>query len=154
MPISKEMAKRYPADWKRRRRFIIQYRAGNRCEWCFAQNGEPHPDTGSMVVLTLAHVWDKAPENASLLNLACLCQRCHNRWDAADRRMSRIRSRVAKLLRSGQLPLAVAAGCVDGHGDLPTAHRRGTVAPAGVPARHPPGSLRVRGVNHNSGGSG
>ena len=105
MPISKEMAPRYPADWKTRRRFIIQYRAANRCEWCSAQNGEPHPDTGSKVVLTLAHVWDKAPENASLLNLACLCQRCHNRWDAADRRMSRIRRRVACLLRSGQLPL-------------------------------------------------
>ena len=69
------------------------------------ENGEPHPETGSRVVLTLAHVWDKAPENASLLNLACLCQRCHNRWDAADRRMSRIRRRVARLLRSGQLPL-------------------------------------------------
>ena len=82
MPIAKDMVKRYPADWARRRRFIIEYRAGNRCEWCSASNGEPHPDTGSMVVLTLAHVWDKAPENSSLLNLACLCQRCHNRWDA------------------------------------------------------------------------
>ena len=105
MPIAKHMANRYPADWARRRRFIIRYRAGNRCEWCGAQNDEPHPDTGSHVVLTLAHVWDKAPENSSLLNLAALCQRCHNRWDAADRRMSRIRRRVARLLRSGQLPL-------------------------------------------------
>ena len=105
MPISKEMARRYPADWARRRRFIIQYRANNRCEWCSAENGEPHPDTGSMVVLTLAHVWDKAPESASLLNLACLCQRCHNRWDAQDRRMSRARRRLARLLQAGQLPL-------------------------------------------------
>ena len=105
MPISKEVAPRYPADWARRRRFIIQYRARNRCEWCGAENHEPHPDTGSTVVLTLAHVWDKAPESASLLNLACLCQRCHNRWDAADRRLSRIRRRMAALLRSGQLPL-------------------------------------------------
>ena len=105
MPISKEMAPRYPADWARRRRFIIQYRAQNRCEWCAAENGESHPDTGSIVLLTLAHVWDKAPESASLLNLACLCQRCHLRWDAADRRLSRIRSRLAVLLRSGQLPL-------------------------------------------------
>ena len=110
MPISKEMAPRYPSDWARRRRFIIQYRAGNRCEWCGAENGEPHPDTGSIVLLTLAHVWDKAPESASLLNLACLCQRCHLRWDAADRRLSRIRSRLAVLLRSGQLPLPWPAG--------------------------------------------
>ena len=105
MPISKDMAPRYPSDWARRRRFIIEYRAQNRCEWCGALNGAPHPETGSRVALTLAHVWDKRPEQASLLNLAALCQRCHNRWDAADRRLSRIRRRMAALLRSGQLPL-------------------------------------------------
>ena len=105
MPIPKHMAKRYPADWTLRRRFIIEYRAQNRCEWCGARNDEPHPDTGSRVALTLAHVWDKAPEQASLLNLAALCQRCHNRWDADDRRRSRVRRRLARLLRQGQLPL-------------------------------------------------
>ena len=104
MPISKHMAKRYPADWTRRRRFIIQYRASNRCEWCHAVNKERHPVTGSTVVLTLAHVWDKAPENSPLLNLAALCQRCHNRWDAADRARSRLRRRLAALLRAGHLP--------------------------------------------------
>ena len=61
MPIDKEMAKRYPADWDLRRRFIIQYRAKNRCEWCGATDREPHPVTGGHVVLTLAHVWDKRP---------------------------------------------------------------------------------------------
>ena len=86
-------------------RFIIEYRAQNRCEWCGARKDEPNPETGSRVVLTLAHVWDKAPEDSSLLNLAALCQRCHNRWDAQGRRMNRIRRRVAELLRSGQLPL-------------------------------------------------
>ena len=105
MPISKHMAKRYPADWKVRRRFIIQYRAQNRCEWCGAVNRVPHPVTGSTVVLTLAHVWDKAPEKASLLNLAALCQRCHLGWDAGDRTASRIRQRLSRLLRAGQLPL-------------------------------------------------
>ena len=105
MPIPKDMAQRYPDDWRLRRRFIIEYRAQNRCEWCGALNGEPHPETGSRVVLTLAHVWDKRPEQASLLNLAALCQRCHNRWDANDRRKSRIRRRLARLLRQGQLPL-------------------------------------------------
>ena len=105
MPISKQMVKRYPADWKVRRRFIIEYRAQNRCEWCHAANNEPHPDTGNHVMLTLAHVWDKRPEQASLLNLAALCQRCHNRWDAQDRRRSRVRRRLARLLRQGQLPL-------------------------------------------------
>ena len=105
MPIAKEMAKRYPADWTLRRRFIIEYRAQHRCEWCGARNDEPHPETGNHVALTLAHVWDKRPEQASLLNLAALCQRCHNRWDAQDRRRSRIRRRLASLLRQGQLPL-------------------------------------------------
>ena len=105
MPIVREMAGRYPADWTLRRRFIIEYRAKQRCEWCGARNGEPHPDTGNHVELTLAHVWDKRPEQASLLNLAALCQRCHNRWDAQDRRRSRIRRRLARLLRQGQLPL-------------------------------------------------
>ena len=105
MPIRKEMAERYPKDWALRRRFIIEYRAGNRCEWCGAVNKETHPVTGSYVVLTLAHVWDKAPEQASLLNLAALCQRCHNRHDARDRARSRFRRRIARLLRDGQLPL-------------------------------------------------
>ena len=99
------MAKRYPQDWAIRRRFIIEHRAQNRCEWCGAANNEPHPDTGSNVVLTLAHVWDKAPERASLLNLAALCQRCHNRWDAADRRESKLRRAIARRLMAGQLVL-------------------------------------------------
>ena len=105
LPISKEMAKRYPTDWNRRRRFIIEYRAGNRCEWCGARNKEPHPETGKEVLITLAHVWDKRPEQASLLNLAALCGLCHNRWDAKDRAVSRFRQRVARRLRAGQLPL-------------------------------------------------
>jgi hypothetical protein len=102
------MARRYPADWPLRRRFIIQYRAANRCEWCHAENGQPHPATGSDVVLTLAHMWDKRPENASLLNLAALCQRCHNRWDARDRLDSRQRRRVLGLMRQGQIPLCLS----------------------------------------------
>ena len=61
MPIAPEKARRYPSDWGLRRRFIVEYRAGGRCEWCGAVNYQPHPDTGSKVVLTLAHVWDKRP---------------------------------------------------------------------------------------------
>ena len=129
MPISRDMARRYPTDWKLRRRFIIQYRAQNRCEWCGAANKEPHPDTGSTVVLILAHVWDKTPESSSLLNLAALCQRCHNRWDAADRARSRIRRRLAGLLRAGQLPLPWPPG-VSAAMDLYTLLvRAGQIAP-------------------------
>ena len=89
MPISAENRKRYPADWKTRSRFVRFTRAGNRCEWCGAANGEPHPATGSRVVLTVAHVHDHRPEAASLLNLAALCQRCHNRHDAKMRAENR-----------------------------------------------------------------
>ena len=84
-PIRAEMRRRYPKDWAARSRFVRVYRARGRCEWCGAAHGEPHPRTGAIVVLTTAHVYDKRPEAASLLNLAALCQRCHNRHDDADR---------------------------------------------------------------------
>ena len=71
----------YPADWQRRSRFVRFYRARNRCEWCGAENRKPHPVTGKMVTLTVAHVHDKCPSNARLLNLAALCNRCHFNHD-------------------------------------------------------------------------
>ena len=89
MPIRAENKKRYPPDWKLRSRFIRFYRAKNRCEWCGAENYKPHPITGSEVVLTVAHVYDHRPEACSLLNLAALCQLCHNRHDMAERRKQR-----------------------------------------------------------------
>ena len=102
MPIRPENKKRYPADWKLRSRFIRFYRARNRCEWCSAENYQPHPVTGSKVILTVAHVYDDRPEAASLLNLAALCQRCHNRHDAPGRQARR-KERLLK--ESGQLTL-------------------------------------------------
>lgn len=89
MPISKEKKSRYPKDWRLRSRFVRLVRAKNRCEWCGAENGKPHPETGSKVVLTTAHVYDHNPEAASLLNLAALCQLCHNRHDAKIRAINR-----------------------------------------------------------------
>ena len=53
-------------------------------------------------MLTTAHVHDKRPEAASLMNLAALCQRCHNRHDATDRQRNR-------RLNTGQMPLCYAA---------------------------------------------
>ena len=102
MPIAAENKARYPADWALRSFFVRVIRAGNKCEWCGAVNGRPHPVTGSRVVLTAAHVYDKRPEAAGLLNLAALCQRCHNRHDAADRQQNRRKSREKKY---GQLKL-------------------------------------------------
>lgn len=90
MPIRPENKERYPNDWKLRSRFIREYRAKWRCEWCGARQGEPHPVTGSRVILTTAHIYDKQPESCSLLNLAALCQSCHLGHDAPERR-ARIR---------------------------------------------------------------
>lgn len=89
MPIRAEMIGRYPADWRLRSRFIRFYRARGKCEWCGATNGQPHPATGACVVLTTAHVYDDRPETASLMNLAALCQKCHNGHDAKRRAADR-----------------------------------------------------------------
>ena len=101
MPISKENKARYPKDWATRSRFVRFVRARNRCEFCGAENRKPHPVTGSKVVLTTAHIYDKRPEAAGLLNLAALCQRCHNRHDAKDR----LRNRLAELRDERQMEL-------------------------------------------------
>jgi len=98
------MKARYPKDWTLRSRFIRFYRAKNHCEWCGAKNGQPHPATGSKVVLTTAHVFDHRPEAASLLNLAALCQKCHNGHDAEMRQKNR-RERLRR--ESGQAELAL-----------------------------------------------
>ena len=58
-------------------------RAGHRCEGspdhpdCRAVDREPHPDTGSPVVLTIAHL-DHDPGNNDAANLRAWCQRCHH----------------------------------------------------------------------------
>ena len=102
MPIRPEMKARYPRDWKLRSRFVRLYRARNRCEWCGCLNGQPHPITGSRVVLTVAHIHDDRPEASGLMNLAALCQRCHNRHDMPARSANR-RARIEAA--SGQMML-------------------------------------------------
>lgn len=107
MPIRPENRSRYPKDWKLRSHFVRHIRARNRCEWCNAENHKPHPITGAHVVLTAAHVFDHRPEAASLLNLAALCQRCHNRHDAKHRAQTRTQTQAHALRshhESGQSP--------------------------------------------------
>jgi hypothetical protein len=85
MPVKPENRCRYPANW---RDIVAQVRerSGNRCEGspdhpdCRAANGEPHPETGSKVVLTTAHL-DHTPEHCDLGNLRHWCQRCHLHYD-------------------------------------------------------------------------
>lgn len=95
MPIKPENKKRYPKNWKEISHRIRFERAGGQCEasiqgeWiikgtfrCTARHGQPHPITGSKVVLTVAHL-DHTPENCADDNLAAMCQRCHLKYDAA-----------------------------------------------------------------------
>lgn len=102
MPISSENKSRYPTDWKLRSRFVRFIRAKGRCEWCGAYHGLAHPITGSIVVLTTAHVFDQAPEAASLLNLAALCQLCHLNHDRAHHQEQR---KINREKASGQVRL-------------------------------------------------
>lgn len=66
----------YHYKWKLISYFIRHYRAKEKCEWCGVENGEPHPITGSTVILTVAHI-DQDKRNNRFYNLAALCQRCH-----------------------------------------------------------------------------
>jgi hypothetical protein len=117
MPFRRD---RYPKNWtwisKR-----IRERANHHCEWCGAKNYEPHPVTGSYVVLTVAHL-NHDPMNCdgmesvddiysvSLLpieksNLRALCQRCHLTYDATHHAENAATTRHKKKLAAGQLEL-------------------------------------------------
>lgn len=72
--------KNYHPKWRLISRLIRFRRAGNKCEWCGVKNREPHPDTGSEVILTVAHL-DRNRSNNCFRNLAALCQKCHLNHD-------------------------------------------------------------------------
>jgi len=96
VPIRPENRARYPKTW---RAMVAQaaHRSGGRCECdgkcglsheggrCDAVNGLPHPVTGSIVVLTLAHEHGVPLEETSIERMFHACQRCHNRYDAPMR---------------------------------------------------------------------
>lgn len=95
MPISPKKQKRYPGGsirsqlWQDLRAWV-RLRSGDRCEGsptypdCRAENGKPHPVTGSKVVLTVAHVTHSLRKNGPE-DLRHWCQRCHNTHDAPFR---------------------------------------------------------------------
>jgi 5-methylcytosine-specific restriction endonuclease McrA len=82
MPID---YRKYAADWQLIRNRILT-RAGYCCEgspkypYCRAENNKPHPATGSLVVLTVAHLDNDSTHNADD-NLRAWCQRCHLAYD-------------------------------------------------------------------------
>lgn len=99
MPIRPENKARYPKDWKAIS-LAVREAAGNRCEGspdfpdCRAVNGDAHPETGSKVVLTVAHL-DHTPENCERVNLKAMCQRCHLNYDAEHHAKTAYRTRMA-----------------------------------------------------------
>jgi hypothetical protein len=88
----------YPADWKDISARIRFERAQNVCECggrcdrhdgaCGARNRDPHPVTGSRVVLTVAHL-DHDPTHNKEDNLRAMCQRCHLAYDRVQHRKTR-----------------------------------------------------------------
>ena len=112
MPIRPENLARYPRDWKTVIVPRVRERSGNRCECtghcgldhdgrCAAVNGEPHPTTGSKVVLTVMHL-DHMPENNGDDNLLHGCQQCHNRYDMPMRRAG-MKARASEACACGDL---------------------------------------------------
>jgi len=81
------------------------------------ENGKPHPETGSKVVLTVAHLGAPRPDgtpgdkhdktDVRDENLAALCQRCHLNFDRDEHKQNAARTRRKKIIASGQLELGL-----------------------------------------------
>lgn len=105
---------RYPPNW---REISLQVReeAGWVCEWCGAANGDAHPVTGSLVVLTVAHLGAVKEDGSAgdkhdkmdcrRVNLAALCQRCHLNFDRDEHVANARETRRRKREEAGQLRL-------------------------------------------------
>lgn len=96
----------YPRDWEQKAEAIKFGRADGRCECvgecgsghearCEARHGQPHPVTGSKVILTTAHR-DHEPRNCSPENLFAACQRCHIWFDRDQHRESAAWTRAGR----------------------------------------------------------
>jgi hypothetical protein len=97
MPID---YKKYHPKWSLIRLLILK-RADNNCEGspkypdCRAANGSINKNTGSKIVLTIAHM-DHNRDNNRFENLKALCQRCHLVHDAKQHHYSRKYGRETK----------------------------------------------------------
>jgi len=87
----------YPENWHEVSRRIRFERAANKCEWCGAENGKPHPVTRSKVVLTVAHL-NHEKHDLSESNLAALCQKCHLGHDLERHNINRKYGRLTREL--------------------------------------------------------
>ena len=114
MPFNRSL---YPKNWEEISRRIRFERAEGLCECdgmcgghdghCEAVHGEPHPVTGSVVVLTTAHWPDHDPMNCSDDNLHALCQKCHNKLDMPTRVLNAARKRRRLVIAGGQMEMVI-----------------------------------------------
>lgn len=110
--------RRYPANWKEISQRIRFERARSACEWCGAAHGQPHPDTGSTVILTVAHLGTVRPDGSPGdkrdkmdvrdENLAALCQRCHLTFDRDEHAANAAATRRRRQVQAGQKELEYA----------------------------------------------
>lgn len=111
MPIKPENKHLYPGNWNEIRE-RIRTRAMDKCEWCGVVNHSwinkytreiclQDEENAVRVICTTAHL-DHNPENNSDDNLAFLCQKCHNNYDAPHRKQTRKNSKL-----TGQLTLNI-----------------------------------------------
>lgn len=115
---------RYPANWREISAAIRFERAGGQCECtgecgahsqrCQARHGEPHPLTGTTVILTTAHLGADTGDKHDTMdvrpeNLKAMCQRCHLLFDLPDHiahaAQTRARKRRQAALAAGQLEM-------------------------------------------------
>jgi hypothetical protein len=107
VPIKPENRDRYPANWTAVA-VGIKLRAGWRCECtgecgrgthegrCPNVHGRPAYATGSLVVLTVAHL-NHTPEDCSASNLKAFCAGCHLHYDRGHHAETRaITQRLAR----------------------------------------------------------
>jgi hypothetical protein len=110
MPIRPEERDRYPAEWPAISGWVKWDRAMGRCECegeCFSPrhhlyqfesgesrcpnyHGEASRFTGSLIVLTTAHL-THVPENVDPRLLRAMCQCCHLAYDAGHHAETRAR---------------------------------------------------------------
>lgn len=100
----------YPPDWETISIYVRFFRAGGRCEGsphyphCRAVHGLPHPVTGSIVILTTAHL-DHDKTNSDWGNLRALCQRCHLDHDREQHTLKAALTRRRRQLEAGQMEM-------------------------------------------------
>ncbi len=122
MPIRSERKGLYPRNWREISLRIRRDRAGWRCEWCEpdgrrceAMQGQPHPVTGSKVVLTTAHL-DHDETHADPERLRAWCQLHHLRFDSEHHRRNAAETRRRKMATA-----ELFAGAADEPAEVPHA---------------------------------